>query len=157
MMKYSNLDDRSLYVRARHICQAASLIRSRIRHRHRFRELLFQAAQKAMESGARPTALEYYETGLTLLQDEPWKEGADVYYEETLNLYIRAAELYWFQRQHAKAHKLLASIFAGAHTASDKAPAWIILSRLHAHQGNTSAAFSAYVSSFRRFHLPNCS
>lgn len=143
MMKYSNLDDRSLYARARHVCQAAELIKGRIRHRRRFRELLFQAAQKAIESGARPTALGYYETGLSLMQDEPWKEGADVDYEETLNLYTRAAELYWYQSQYPKAHNLLASIFEGAHTASDKAPAWIILSRLYAYQGDTSAAFNA--------------
>ena len=147
MMKYSDLDDRSLYAKARHVCQAAGLIRIRIRHRRHFRELLFQAAQKAIEAGARPTALEYYETCLTLMQDKPWKEGADVYYEETLNLYTRAAELYWYQSQYPKAHNLLASIFASARTVSDKAPAWIILSRLYAHQGNTSAAFNAYVNS----------
>ena len=146
MMKYSDLDDRSLYARARHVRQAAELIRIRISHRHHFRKLLFQAAQKAIESGARPTALDYYETCLTLLQDEPWKEGADVYYEETLDLYTRAAELYWYQNQYPKAHEILASIFKGARTASDKAPAWIILSRLHAHQGDTSAAFNAYVT-----------
>ena len=155
MMKYSSLDDRSLYARARHVCQAAELIKSRIRHRHRFRELLFQAAQKAIESGARPTALEYYETGLHLMQDDPWEEGADVYYEETLNLYTRAAEMYWYQSQYSKAHKLLASIFAGAHTSSDKAPAWIILSRLYAHQGNTSAAFHAYVTLVPCYHPAN--
>ena len=142
-MKYSDIDDRSLYAKARHVCQAAELIKSRIPHRHHYRELLFQAAQNAIESGARPTALEYYETGLILMQDEPWKEGADVYYEETLNLCTRTAELYWYQSQYPKAHSLLASIFVGARTASDKAPAWIILSRLYAHQGNTSAAFNA--------------
>ena len=147
MMKYSSLDDRSLYARARHVCQAADVIKVRILHRHRFRELLSQAAQKAIDSGARPTALEYYETAMTLLQDESWEEGADVYYEETLNLYTRAAELYWYQSQYPKAHSLLASIFEGARTASDKAPAWIILSRLYAHQGNTAAAFNAYVKS----------
>lgn len=143
MMKYSNLDDRSLYARARHVCQSVGLIKSRIRHRHRFRELLLQAAQKAVQSGARPTALEFYETCLGLTQEDPWEEGPDVYYEETLNLYTRAAELYWHQGQSSKARGLLASIFEGARTASDKAPAWIIKSRLYAHQGNTSAAFEA--------------
>ncbi len=157
MMKYSNLDDRSLYARARHVCQAAEIIKARILDRHRFRELLLQAAQNAIESGARPTALEYYETALTLLQDEPWEEGADVYYEETLNLYARAAELHWYQSQYPKAHSLLASIFEGARTASDKAPAWIILSRLYAHQGNTTAAFNAYVNSFLACQLANYS
>lgn len=157
MMKYSNLDDRSLYARARHVCQAAEIIKARILDRHRFRELLLQAAQNAIESGARPTALEYYETALTLLQDEPWEEGADVYYEETLNIYARAAELHWYQSQYPKAHSLLASIFEGARTASDKAPAWIILSRLYAHQGNTTAAFNAYVNSFLACQLANYS
>lgn len=95
MIKYPNLDGRSLYARAQHICKAANAIRQRVRNRYRFRALLFEAAQTAIESGARSTALEYYETCLALMQADPWKEGAsDVFYEETLILYTKGIYLF---------------------------------------------------------------
>ena len=142
MMKYSNLDDRAVYVRAGHLILAASVVKRRVRHRSRFRELLFQAAQKAIESGARPTALQYYEVCLNLMQDDPWQIGApDVYYEETLNVYTRAADLYFFQGHYSKAEKLLECIFERSHTAVDKAPAWLIQSRIYAANGNSFDAF----------------
>ena len=144
MMKYADLDDRSLYSRARHICQAIGLIKSRIPHRNRFRELLFEAAGKAIQTGARPTGLWYYENCLQLLQPDPWLDGAeDVYYEETLELYTRAAELYWYQGQSSEALVLLASTFARARTAADKAPSWMIQSRLYSQRGDLLAAFNA--------------
>ncbi len=142
MMKYSDLDTRSPYAQARHVCEATSVIKRRVQHRSRFRELLFDAAQKAVESGARHTALKYYEAGLELMQADPWKDGAeDVRYDETLSVYTRAAELYSYQGQHSKAHRLIASIFDGARTAAEKAPAWILQSRLLAQRGDTAAAF----------------
>ena len=128
MMKYSDLDTESLYAQARHACEATSV--------------LSHAAQKAVESGARHTALKYYEACLELMQTDPWKEGAeDVFYDETLSVYTRAAELYAYQGQHSKAHRLIAATFDRARTGSDKAPAWILQSRLSARRCDTSAAF----------------
>ena len=148
MMKYLDLDSASLYDRARHICQSASVIKVRVEYRHRFRALLAAAAEKAIQSGARPTALQYYESCLALMQPEPWKEGAlDAYYDETLNLYTKAAELYWHQDQVIEAQNLLDSIFAGARTASDKAPAWILQSKLFAQAGNMEGSFSSLKTS----------
>lgn len=146
MMKYPDLDDRSLYTRARHICQAAGLIKQRISDRKRFRVLLSQAARNANDSGARPTTLLYYETCLKLLQPDPWKEDdPDVYYEETLEIYTQAAEIYWHQGQYDATLSLLGSLFAHARTAADKAPAWIIQSRVHIQRCEGPAAFNAYV------------
>ena len=85
MMKYQGLDDGDIYERSRHVCQSVNLIQARVPHRSRFRELLFQAAQRAGESGARPSALTYYQSCMALLQPDPWaEEGVDVYYDETL-------------------------------------------------------------------------
>lgn len=146
MMKYPDLDDRSLYTRARHICEAAGPIKQRISHRKRFRDLLSQAARNANDSGARPTTLLYYETCLKLMQPDPWKEGApDVYYEETLEIHTQAAEICWQQGRIDQAVSLLDSLFAHARNAADKAPAWIIKSRLHIQRGEGPAAFNAYV------------
>ena len=142
MMKYSSSDKISLYARARHVCLAATVIKRRVQNRWHFRGLLVQAAQKAVESGARPTALQYYETCLDLMQSDPWQDkGEDVNYNETLSVYTKAAELYWHQGQQDEAHRLITSIFGGARTAADKAPAWILQSRLFAQSGEISAAF----------------
>ncbi len=126
----------------------------RVEYRHRFRALLAEAAEKAIKSGARPTALQYYESCLALMQPEPWKEGApDAYYDETLSLYTKAAELYWHQDRVVEAQNLLDSIFAGARTASDKAPAWILQSKLFAQAGNMAGSFSSLKTSLLELGL----
>ena len=154
MMKYLDLNNGSLYDRARHICLSAKVIRSRVEYRHRFRALLSEAAEKAIKSGARPTALQYYESCLTLMQPKPWKEGApDAYYDETLLLYTKAAELYWHQDQFVKAQNLLDSVFSGARTASDKAPAWILQSKLFSQAGNMAGSFSSLKTSMLELGL----
>ncbi|KAI9872825.1 MAG: hypothetical protein M1830_001149, partial [Pleopsidium flavum] len=154
MMKYSSLDERSLYARARHVCQAVEVIKRKIAHRSQFRELLWQAAQKATESGARPTALVYYTNCLALLQPDPWKEGApDVYYEETLLLYTRSAEILWHQGNSIEALDLLQSTFSNARTAADKAPSWILQSRLLMQKGDASGAFRSLRSSLSELGL----
>ncbi len=154
MMKYSDLDGRLLYQWARHACQASRVIQRRVTDRYRFRSLLLDAAQKAIESGARPTALDYYETCLAFMQPNPWQEGAtDVFYTETLVLYTKAAELYWHQGRPVDAQNLLDSLFAGARSASDKAPAWILQSKLFAQSGNIAGASTALKTSLLELGL----
>ena len=154
IMKYPNLDRRSLYAQAQHVCKAAKVIRQRSERRYHFRALLINAASKAIESGARPTALDYYETCLDLLQSDPWDETAsDVFYPETLSLYAKAAELYWHQGRRSEAQNLLDSIFAGARSVSDKAPAWILQSKLFAQAGNIRGAFTALKTSLLELGL----
>ena len=154
MMKYSNFDGRSLYTRAQHVCKAANVIHRRVRYRYPFRTLLVDAACMASESGARPTALGYYENSLALLQQTPWIEPAfDVSYAETLSIYLRTAELYWHQGRSVDAQNLLASIFTGARSASDKAPAWILQSKLFAEKGNLQGAFTALKTSLLELGL----
>ena len=134
----------SLYVLAEHICQAANVIRRQTKSHRCYRDVLVQAAKKAIESGARPTALQYYECTLRLMQSNPWDEQAeDVFYEETRDSYIAAAELCWHQGRYLQAQGLLESLFSGARTAADKAPAWIIQSRIQAEQGRVSATFTS--------------
>lgn len=154
IMKYSELDGLSLYERAHHICQAANVIKRRVQYRHHYRLLLVEAAQKAIESGAKPTALDYYETCLVLMPKDPWELGApDTYYEESLDVYTKAAELYWHQGKVVQAQNLLDSIFAGARTVSDKASAWILQSKLFAQAGNMDGAFSCLKTSLLELGL----
>lgn len=142
-MKYFGTDHHSLHTRAQHICQAARLIKEKVQHRNRYREVLSQAAQRAIDSGARPTALQYYKVCLDLMQSEPWKEGPDVYYEETLDVFTRAAQLYWHQGHTETAMRLTSQALDATHTASNRAPLWIITSRLLSQQGDIAGAFQA--------------
>ncbi|KAF2753706.1 putative histidine kinase HHK1p [Pseudovirgaria hyperparasitica] len=181
MIKHGSQDNtvvgsKSLYVRSRHICLAADLIKSRLPERAAFRDVLYQAAEHACETGARETALFYYSNCLQLLQDDPWDESIDsqvsesglptapwdastlvqgskigakhqaskdVNYQETLRLFTRTAECYWFQGLFEPALGLLQTTFNKAKDAVDKAPSWILQSRIWAIQGDSHNAWMA--------------
>lgn len=143
LMKYSNLDSRSLYAKAQHICQAESLIKDRVHHRSSYREILIQAAQRAIDSGARPTALQYYKVCLNLMQPNPWDAAPDVYYDETLDVFTRTAQLCSHQGLLERARQLASEALEATCVASDRAPLWIITSRLLSQQGDIAGAFQA--------------
>ncbi|KAJ3477246.1 hypothetical protein NLG97_g8888 [Lecanicillium saksenae] len=141
LMKYYADDPRERTGVARHICKAVPLIKARIPERLHFRSLLRDCAQDAVENGARPTASKYYSKALQLLQSNPWgTEGPDVSYDETLRLYLRTAECYLYMSKLSKANDLLSIIFANAKTPLDKAPAYVLQSRIFAQNGNSLAA-----------------
>ena len=143
-----------VHERARHICYATNVIRRRIGDRYRFRSALFQASALAISSGARPTALWYIENCLKLMQPDPWKDGTrDVYYGETLELYTRAAEILWYQGQSTEALRILSSLSQHARTAADKAPSWILQSRMSTQKGDTLTAFKALKTSLAELGL----
>ncbi|KAG7285247.1 hypothetical protein NEMBOFW57_009868 [Staphylotrichum longicolle] len=129
---------------ASHICESVDIIKKRVLHRHNFRKLLFERAHEATESGARPTAAKYYSNAVALLQSNPWDEAAeDVSYDETLQLYLQAAECYLFMGHLSAANLLLQTIFDHARTALDKAPAWVLQSRIFAQSGNSQQALAS--------------
>lgn len=143
LMKYFSTDHQSLHTRAQHICQAARLIKEKVQHRSRYREVLSQAAQRAIDAGARPTALQYFSVCLNLLQSQPWEDGPDIYYEETLDVFTRAAQLYWHQGHVDRAMQLAAEALEATTNPADRAPLWIITSRLLSQQGDLAGAFQA--------------
>ncbi|KAK4101472.1 hypothetical protein N658DRAFT_507051 [Parathielavia hyrcaniae] len=129
---------------ASHICESVDIIRKRVRVRQPFRKVLFERAQEATESSARPTASKYYSNAVALLQSNPWDENAeDVSYDETLQLYVQAAECYLFMGSHNAANLLLQTIFDHAKTTLDKAPAWVLQSRIFAQSGDSLQALDA--------------
>ena len=86
-----------LFDQARHICEALDVIKQRVRNRAAYRDLLYQAAETARESGARTSGLHYFKCCIDLLQEDPWNDSKeDSSYAETLALYTRAAEAYWY-------------------------------------------------------------
>ncbi|KAK6612017.1 Two-component system protein A 1 [Botrytis cinerea] len=118
--------------------------RSQDLHRHSFRKLLFDCATAAAESGARPTAARFYAVCFRLLQKNPWSnDEPDCYYDETLQLYTRAAECCLYMGQYQETKGLLAIIFQNARTPVDKSPAWVLQSRTFSQEGDARSAFEA--------------
>lgn len=146
LLKYYAFDHRYRDAAATHICASIEIIHQRVLHRHSFRKLLSDCAHTAAESGARSTAAKFYANSIALLQDNPWNDNAtatDVYYDETLQLYTRAAECYLYMGEYQEALRLLTTVSTNAKTPVDKAPSWILQSRAFAQEGNSTAAFQA--------------
>ncbi|KAI9801461.1 MAG: hypothetical protein M1833_002693 [Piccolia ochrophora] len=143
MMKYDSLDDRDIYLRSGHVCQSVDIICKRVIYRSRFRDLLFRAAQKASETGAWPSALFYHGYCKKLFQPEPWKDGPDVYYDETLQIFTHSSECSWAGGQDVEAAQCLDVILAQARSAIDKTSSWVLRSRMLARAGNSLGAFKA--------------
>jgi hypothetical protein len=136
------LGSKALYTRSRHICLAIDLIKERETSRSLFREVLYQAAETACESGARSTGMFYYAHCLMLLQDDPWEEDLpDVSYQETLQLFVRSAECYWHQGMLDEALALIRTTFKKAKDPVDMASSFILQSRVSAVRGDSFAAF----------------
>ncbi|KAL2021123.1 hypothetical protein VTK56DRAFT_7429 [Thermocarpiscus australiensis] len=128
---------------ASHICESVDVIRKRVSHRQDFRKLLFERAQEATESGARPTAAKYYSSAVALLQPNPWDDSEDASYDETLRLYLQAAECYLYMGHQKAANELLQTVFDRARTALDKAFAWVLRSRIFAQSGDSVQALDS--------------
>ncbi|KAL2174261.1 uncharacterized protein P884DRAFT_209463 [Thermothelomyces heterothallicus CBS 202.75] len=129
---------------ASHICESVDIIKKRVSHREAFRKLLFERAHEAIESGARPTAAKYLSNAVALLQADPWNEDAeDVSYDETMQIYLQAAECYLFMGHQSAAKVLLQTIFDRAKTAIDKAPAWVLQSRIFSQSGDSHQALAS--------------
>lgn len=140
---------------ASHICESADLIKTRVTQRLPYRSLLLECALDATESGARPTAAKYYKNALALLQPDPWNDEAeDVSYNETIQLYLRAAECYLYMAQHNAAGPLLDVILASARGPLDKAAAWVLQSRIYAQSGRSKQALVTLKQCLRAMDIP---
>ncbi|KAI8964971.1 putative histidine kinase HHK1p [Daldinia sp. FL1419] len=139
---------------ASHITEAVEIIMCKVRIRQPYRKHLMDCAALAVENGARSTAAKYYHSAIMLLQHDPWTDGPDdVDYEETLNLHLRAAECYIYMGNNAAAHNLANAILNGAKTAEDKAPAWLLLARVQAQNGNSISALAILKESLRQLKV----
>jgi predicted ATPase len=68
LRKYYSADERLREITATHICASVDVINKRVVHRQSLRKVLFDCAQAAAESGARPTASRFYTHCFALLQ-----------------------------------------------------------------------------------------
>lgn len=135
---------KDLYTQSRHICLATETIKARESQRASFRNILYQAAETACDSGARSTGIYYYAHCLLLLQDDPWDDNLpDVSYQETLQLFVRAAECYFHQGMIDEAQSLIRTTFKHARDACDMASSFILQSRIYALRGDHFGAFQS--------------
>lgn len=147
LMKHDPYDpvtkpNKDLFDQAQHVCACIAVVKNRVAVRAPFRDLLYQAAEMARETGARSVGLYYFKHCLDLLQDDPWDEsGPDSRYSETLTLLTKAAEAYWYAGLFEEAERCISEIYKHARDASDKAPAAIIRSRMFAQRGDAGTAF----------------
>lgn len=155
LLKYYTEQERQRESTASHICEAAEIIRRQESHRRLYRKHLTERGRAATESGARPTAAKYYKTAIQLLQDDPWTDGlSDVSYDETLQLFLRSAECYLYMGQHEPATACLGTIFTHAKTVLDKAPAYVLQSRIYAQRGDSQAALRALKECLSALNVP---
>lgn len=139
---------------ASHITESVEIIKRRVQLRQPYRKHLMDCAALAVENGARPTAAKYYQSAITLLQPEPWTDGVeDVDYEETLKLHLRAAECHIYMGNNVAAHNLANTALDSAKTAEDKAPAWLLLARVQAQNGNAESSLSILKGSLRQLKV----
>ncbi|KAG6213833.1 hypothetical protein E4U50_000863 [Claviceps purpurea] len=144
LLKYYAVEARQRDSTALHICEAVPIILKRVPVRQEYRELLMDCAQAATENGARSTAAKCYSAAIELLQENCWVDGADdVSYHETMQLYLRLAECHLYMGQLPSANDLLSVIFANVTSVLDKAPAYVLQSRIFAQKGNSLAAFTS--------------
>ncbi|KAH7156977.1 hypothetical protein EDB81DRAFT_881270 [Dactylonectria macrodidyma] len=139
--KYYAVEAKQRTSTASHICEAVNIIKRRVPIRRHFRELLSDCAETATENGARPSAAKFYSTAVSLLQENPWSDEAeDTSYDETMQLYLRAAECYLFMGNYKGANETLGIILDNARTPIDKAPAYVLQSRIFTQNGDSQAA-----------------
>lgn len=120
LMKYYAQNSNSKESIASHICESVDIIRQRVQVRRPYRQLLFDCAKVSTERGARPTAAKFYTNAVALLQPNPWNdELEDASYEETSQLYLRAAECYLYMGNHGAANALLGTIFMSGKSGAD--------------------------------------
>ncbi|KAI0506631.1 putative histidine kinase HHK1p [Xylaria bambusicola] len=136
---------------AAHVCECVDMIKGRVHNRYPFRKLLMECAATAIENGAKPTAVKYYRRAILLLQPDPWTEGKDdVHYDETLQLYLRAAECYVYMGNHEAAQELTDTVYDNATTMDDKAAAAVLHSRIQFQTGNAIAALATLKQSLHQ-------
>lgn len=89
-----------------------------------YRRILIQAGDKAFDSGAHKLAFSYYSAAQEILTEkDPWKDGEDAKYTETLHLYTRLAEISWFM-DYELTSRYLNTILQHARSAIDRAAAY---------------------------------
>lgn len=126
---------------ADHVQAAVHLIKEK-EIKYPYRRILLQAGDKAFDSGAHKLAFSYYSTAQQLLTtfEDPWKDGKDSKYWETLHLYTRLAEISYVM-DYNLTRLYLSAILQNAQSAIDRAAAYRVQHRYRwSHTGTEESA-----------------
>lgn len=126
---------------ADHVKAALHLIKNKS-VKSSYRKVLLQAGDKAFDSGAHKLAFSYYSAAQELLttKEDPWVDGSDAKYTETLHLYTRLAEISWFM-DYDLTRGYLTAILDRAQSAIDRAAAYRVQHRYRwSRTGNQESA-----------------
>jgi signal transduction histidine kinase/tetratricopeptide (TPR) repeat protein len=144
LIKYYPNDDRYRGILGYSITESRHLINQAAMQRQAFRRVLLDQGHAACENGVYSSAVRLYASCIELLHDQMWDDQVDdVDYEETLRTHTAAAECYLYLGRYLEGERLLLSVLSNARSVVDKAPAWILRSRMFAQEGNTTRAFQA--------------
>jgi signal transduction histidine kinase/CheY-like chemotaxis protein len=155
LLRYYSHDEKYRNLLASAIIESAPIIKSALTSRKPFRKFLFDYAKAASETGFRSADINSYSSCILLLQEDMWNNDAeDVSYDETLQIFTSAAEAYLYRGQHDEASRLLDSMLFNAQSPVDKAPSWILQSRMLAQLGNSSGAFQALKECLMTLDVP---
>jgi predicted ATPase len=126
---------------ADHLKAALHLVK-RFERKSKHRAILIRAGDRAYNSGAHNLAFSYYSAAKDLLpDDDPWTDGVDGAYRETLHLYTQLAEISWFMG-YDLTQPLLTTILENAKSAIDRAAAYRLQ---HRHQWQKLQGRRAYI------------
>ncbi|ETN36497.1 uncharacterized protein HMPREF1541_08775 [Cyphellophora europaea CBS 101466] len=155
MMSYLSECRYNLYPLARHICLCADIIKERIPNRIRYRDVLWRGAQKAVESGAKSTALWYYQTSIALLQNDKWNaDNPDVFYDESLQLCVNTSEILYALKKDDEALEMLMETFTNARCDADRTRSYILKGRIYSRKGQYDVAFAKLKECLAGLGLP---
>lgn len=152
LMKYGETAAET-YQCANHICAAVHLIQEHESCRDTYRQALLKAASMASLSEAKPTALRYYQTCISLLQPDAWTDGPDVDYIQTRELYIQTADMLYLLGKYDEVFETLESIFEHGRTPICKTRAWLLKSRVHFQKGDHENALELLCISFEQLGM----
>lgn len=134
-----------LFDQAQHICSAASVIRARV-PRKPYWSLLSRAAEVARAQGATQMSLDFLLVAIQLLAYDIWDssdEGAGAKNSEVQQLLMSAAARHLDLGQFNQATHLIDQVLAQTRDPLERSSALILVSRIHARQGNTQSAINA--------------
>ncbi|KAI9318740.1 hypothetical protein BX666DRAFT_2026165 [Dichotomocladium elegans] len=131
-------DADDIFVIADHLVKSADLIKL-FKDRKKYIHVLCKAGEEAVDAGALRVGHTYYSCAMRLMPDNPWgdadgdtEECCQTRYRETLDLYLRMAELDWGINRRQEARRLIEEIMA--HTMGrpiERARAWRIQARFY--------------------------
>lgn len=110
-----------------------------------FARLALAAGQRSKQAGAFSSALSYFESGLSVLGDEAWRDHAEL----TLELSLGSAQVGFWANQKELGEQRASEIIQHAQTLAEQVPAWMARVESLIAEGRMKEALNARDSFLR--------